>query len=543
MRKKTVLSILTTFLMLLIGSSSGFSAPPSYRTPFYDGFESGNKNGYWDSELPSASSGKAVKTRASTGSYSFRMELNKSDPVVAGNKRAEISLNTEKPLEEHWYGVSIYLPADADEYYSDDENSPESLLQWHNYPDIGEDWTSPPLSLITQNGNYYISRCWDDAPITSDDQIDKKGYTGLYDLGSYHKDMGKWVRWVFHIKWGWSADQDPITEVYKNGIKVLELNGLPNTTNDKKGVYLKVGIYKWDWNLASSLSTLARRVVYYDNIAIDNGNDIKMCSASRNTTVINSGNILSGSSAFLDSFESGKISLRWISELPYKSIDAVDDTYASSGSYSFRSALDRNAPDIAGKNRAQITLHNEKPLEEHWYGINILLPSSPEEYYKTDKSGSESLIQWHNYPDTGEDWTSPPLEFGIENCSYYLSRSWDDAPITSNDQMKKKGNVASNSLGSYQEDVGQWVRWVFHVKWGWSEAQKPLLEVYKNGKKLLDLKGSPNMTNDRKGIYWKIGIYKAGWTYNSSDLSILKRVVYYDDVGLDQADDIKLGFN
>lgn len=536
MRKKIAASTFILLATLLINCSGSFSSPLSYKTPFFEGFESGSKTNFWDSELPFASSGKVVKAPVYSGSYSFRVELARTDPEVAGNKRAEIALDTEKPLEEHWYGVSIYLPSDKNEYYSDDETSPESLIQWHNFPDSGEDWTSPPLSLITQNGSYYVSRCWDNAPVTSDYQMYKKGNYSLHFLGSYKNDIGKWVRWVFHIKWGWSESQNPVLEVYKDGKKVLEQNGFPNTTNDKKGVYLKVGIYKWDWKLKSSLSNLTKRVVYYDSISIDNDNDINTSRAVENTNIFNSGNILSGSSPFIEDFESSKISLRWNTELP-KASNAYISTFSASGSYSFRAELNQSDPEIAGNKRAEITLKNEKPLEEHWYGIDIFLPANADEYYKIDCS-SESLIQWHNFPDAGEDWTSPPLEFGTYNGDYYLSRCWDDSPVTSDYQMTKKGNTALQNLGSYQNDIGKWIRWVFHVKWGWSRSQSPLLEVYKNGKKLLDLSGFPNMTNDKKGIYWKIGINKSAWKSHSFISNTVKRVVYFDNISLDQTGDI-----
>lgn len=85
------------------------------------------------------------------------------------------------------------------------------------------------------------------------------------DLGSYENDKGKWVDWVFHVRWGWLKEQSPITEVYKNGVLVFERNGYPNAMNDAKGVFPKLGIYKWAWKDLNNTSILTKRVIYYDD--------------------------------------------------------------------------------------------------------------------------------------------------------------------------------------------------------------------------------------------------------------------------------------
>ena len=90
----------------------------------------------------------------------------------------------------------------------------------------------------------------------------------IFDLGSYETDKGKFITWTFHVKWGWLESQNPITEIYKDGIKVLDLNGQPNTSNDQVGVFMKLGITKWNWAQTGDKSLLTRRVVYYDSVSI-----------------------------------------------------------------------------------------------------------------------------------------------------------------------------------------------------------------------------------------------------------------------------------
>jgi hypothetical protein len=48
----------------------------------------------------------------------------------------------------------------------------------------------------------------------------------------------------------------------------LDRTGLPNTTNDQSGVYMKIGLYKWDWAEDPDISSIDTRVIYYDNVQV-----------------------------------------------------------------------------------------------------------------------------------------------------------------------------------------------------------------------------------------------------------------------------------
>ncbi len=240
----------------------------------YDDFESKALSGEWWKEYPTKLYSCNIVNNPKPNKSSLRIELRKTDPIVNGGKRAEISLNREEKNEEHWYGLDIFLPFSGTEYYADDPLSAESLTQWHNVPDPGEEWTTSPLGLLTKNGEYIISRLWDENPISKNYDIWENKKESKHNLGSYHMDLGKWVRWVFHVKWGWLPEHNTKLEVFKNNALVLDCSGLPNTTNDKYGVYWKIGIYKWDW--MSQNSILTKRIVYYDNISIDDPRDIAL---------------------------------------------------------------------------------------------------------------------------------------------------------------------------------------------------------------------------------------------------------------------------
>jgi hypothetical protein len=235
-----------------------------------ENFENGSLPWYWTIETPAQSYSQGFSTNfIREGTKSYRFELRSTDPDVSGSKRSEIRAPIEYPMEEHWYCMSIYLPNGGSEDYQLDLPSGEIVTQWHQQNDAGEN-ISPCLSLLTGgSGKWLLHRMWDDARFTPDNTaMTNKGNDVYYDLGSWVDDKGKWIDWMFHVRWGWRVEQKPLLEVYKNGKLVLNANGLPNMTNDANGVYWKVGLYKWDWHTTPTPSTITKRIAYYDQLKI-----------------------------------------------------------------------------------------------------------------------------------------------------------------------------------------------------------------------------------------------------------------------------------
>ena len=70
---------------------------------------------------------------------------------------------------------------------------------------------------------------------------------------------------MFHIRW--SYEDEGLLEVWKDGRKVVTQKG-PNTYNDLRGNYFKIGVYKWDWKNRPETSRVERRVLYHDEVRI-----------------------------------------------------------------------------------------------------------------------------------------------------------------------------------------------------------------------------------------------------------------------------------
>ncbi len=195
----------------------------------------------------------ASTEKARTGTKSMRIELNKTDATVAASKRAEINENTSEPLNaERWIGASYYFPAAT---YAPDKDA-ELIMQFHTDAPTG----SPPFSLNTINGTFYVDQAIDPAGgATADNKYFKQTTIGniAYD---------KWTDIVVHYKQ--RTDATGVIEVWINGNKVYTNNG-PNNFNF--GNYLKVGINKWTWMLGASWGgNQIRRVFYIDDLRFGN---------------------------------------------------------------------------------------------------------------------------------------------------------------------------------------------------------------------------------------------------------------------------------
>jgi len=227
---------------------------------FENTFENATDMNLWATqEKAFANSIVISNTVTHTGHSSMQVLVNKTDPIVTGGIRAEVTLKQEPVVKvERWIGYSIYLPSS---FIIDPE--PEIIQQWHDMPDLAEGgvWRSPPFALMTQNGRWSLSVRWSAARLTSDETTGGK----IYDLGRYRNSV--WTNWVFHIRSAW--DSTGLIEVWQNGVLVLTING-PNAYNDNTGNYFKMGVYKWVWmpGKDTGTSTTTSREVYYDDVRI-----------------------------------------------------------------------------------------------------------------------------------------------------------------------------------------------------------------------------------------------------------------------------------
>lgn len=238
---------------------------------FFDGFEEGIKVGSgnpWN--YSGNSSGTIVKSPVREGRQAARFTLSKDQ---------EVPYRTEITLQWHTYevgfgqdveySVSLLVPANWQI-----DSAAELVTQWHAVPDfdLSEDWRAPPLGLIVKGNHWGLITHWDDRKLTPSREVDMdERYKGsvTYDLGEI--DVGQWTDWRFRIRWSYEPGGNGYTMVEKNGEKILELNG-PNTYNDARAPYFKVGIYKWTWRPDNEeepgRQDISNREIFVDNIKV-----------------------------------------------------------------------------------------------------------------------------------------------------------------------------------------------------------------------------------------------------------------------------------
>ncbi len=256
--------------LVLVTSSCGPKYSPRHASaPDFKGrilhrfdFESGEAGPWTDFKLPTPESLAIVEDPLDPGNRVARFVLHRNDPMVSDGKRAELQIDGIGEIgtgRDYWYGFRTYLP---DDWQFDIEY--EVLAQWKGKRDksLGEQSKSPALALRTRKKVLYITNRWDDRIVTPENHSPNE------TIWQGSRDVGVWAKWVVHARW--SFRDDGLLEIWKDGRQIVEKHG-PNTYNDRRGMYFKVGIYKAPWGHPDRPSHVDRRVVYHDDVWIGVG--------------------------------------------------------------------------------------------------------------------------------------------------------------------------------------------------------------------------------------------------------------------------------
>ncbi|MCA1993970.1 MAG: polysaccharide lyase, partial [Coleofasciculus sp. S288] len=188
-------------------------------------------------------------------------------------------------------------------------------------------------------------------------------------------------------------------------------------------------------------------------------------------------------------------------------------------------------PKRAGAAAAKFTLHYpdkraEKnkfsagaPGSERWFGFSTYIPE------KWPNHDNVTIVaQIKSMPDAGEPHRSPFLSFELRNGVWTIYNRWDANKISKPEAYGSGGTIKTKQVYSGSYTRGTWTDWVIHAKWSYNKDG--LLEIWKNGTKLVSWV-APNCYNDTDyPFHFKIGMYKPG--YNSTHPSPL--VIYHDEV-------------
>lgn len=203
-------------------------------------------------------------------------------------------------------------------------------------------------------------------------------------------------------------------------------------------------------------------------------------------------------------------------------ISIVDAPGLDTGRKAVRFAVLR-APDSF---RSEISLPYEKGFKERWYSERMLIPK---DWVIDPNRAADILMQWHAIPGNWQP-THPNLAIVVQNTNWFIRQTYGSAQT-----KPTRTNICLDAAVT----PGTWVSWVIHAKW--SPGTNGLLQIWKDGIKVADLKG-PNVYSTI-GVeytpYLKTGIYHPEWhldndrkreLFNMEIPAATNKVIYVTDV-------------
>lgn len=172
--------------------------------------------------------------------------------------------------------------------------------------------------------------------------------------------------------------------------------------------------------------------------------------------------------------------------------------------YARRFSVRVGEPLVRGNHRTELRLRPNPLGEVFMYTIRTYVPVNWQHNPEL-----AIIMQWHGSKDffIGEQGRSPPLEIGIVEDQYVISKSWDSRLLSNGGS----GNVEGHAeIGRMPLDTGRWVTWTILARW--SAGEDGFIRIWADDALLANDTG-PNAHRDLMGPYLKAGIYVPGWHY------------------------------
>ncbi len=245
-------------LLGAIATSACNSLPATSLVVIHDDFELGERSSEWRAEAPFPYSINVVEAPDKAGK-AVKFEWRKQDwNGHRHTKGAELKTASFPEMPEQTLEMSFYI----DEKLMPESRKPVIIMQYHSIPDIGagEQWRTPVTSLIYQNGELTYSYRNSKSKITAGTKGDwQYDSSGSIPLG---KPKQGWNQLRLHQRF----------DVFgNNGLIEIALNDqtftAPNISvgyNDKKGPYLKFGLY------CPQSSDHEKISIFFDDISLKN---------------------------------------------------------------------------------------------------------------------------------------------------------------------------------------------------------------------------------------------------------------------------------
>jgi hypothetical protein len=134
--------------------------------------------------------------------------------------------------EDRWYAFSTWLDGP---WVEGSKN--EIIAQWHGNADkfLGDVGSrGPPLAIRIYGDQFRITHGWDASFVS------ERKWIARLPLWTGPVVTDRWLDWKIRARW--SYEDDGVLQLWLNGELIVDHAG-PNTYNDLRGVYLKLGPY------------------------------------------------------------------------------------------------------------------------------------------------------------------------------------------------------------------------------------------------------------------------------------------------------------
>ena len=216
---------------------------------------------------------------------------------------------------------------------------------------------------------------------------------------------------------------------------------------------------------------------------------------------------------FEEGFESGQPPYRASGNSP----EVIKVSDARAGDYVMKSELNASSKDPE-RTEAVVFIDDERLMfdigEEYWVGISIKLDENFRD--STDFKDQGMLLQWH-YQDR--------LHPEVRDAQPLLLRF-------KNDEVRVHNEVLEQYMARTPPEYGKWIDWVIHIKFADTNG---IIQVWRQGTKIVDWRGDNHQTEKHEGTYLKFGLYSSQYKNNPLKTSI-KRTVYHDELRIAGSD-------
>lgn len=256
----------------------------------------------------------------------------------------------------------------------------------------------------------------------------------------------------------------------------------------------------------------------------------------------------------------------------------ITQDHARHGRYAMKAYLNKNTSRIPYRTMIIDAWHttsdannrterNVPFFEDTWVGFSIYLPSKGPGNWMAPSNSYELLAQWHDshvsFPAPSwdlEEFKNPLFHIGVTDIPHSPARQWEieyigesrtPFPVHGTPRPFKYETNVTKRLGPIDGDLDRWVDWVVRIRWNfwkvgtsnnstaWNPAVRDnlagtptcgLIQVWKDGKLVLDESPVQIGSNDSAGPTFSAGLYK-GWKTperRNAD-SVVDRLMYFDE--------------